>query len=347
MNVNFTDQSHRSVGGGLPTSWLWNFGDGNTSVLQNPSHLYTSVGSYTVTLQPSSPYALATYTNYITVTGPAPVANFTSDVASGNIPLTVNFTDTSTNSPTSWLWNFGDGNTSTSQNPSHTYTSVGSYTVTLTATNTGGSNQNIKTNYITATSPTVYTLSPSDNGSTLNISNPITTIRIPPDTEQPGIGAGYTTTIHNNTTGTLSISANSPVTITSGPITIPVGETVKITKTGSNTWQTSSLTYGLLPGGNGNTINITNPITTVKVPSNTEQPGIGTGYTTTIHNNTTGTLSISANSPVTITSGPITIPIGGSTVITKTGSNIWQTSSLSPGSRVILQGAVITGTVKF
>ncbi len=63
---------------------------------------------------------------------------------------TVNFTDTSTNSPTSWSWTFGDNAAlSTAQNPSHTYTTAGTYTVALTATNAGGSNTKTKTSYIT------------------------------------------------------------------------------------------------------------------------------------------------------------------------------------------------------
>jgi PKD repeat protein len=69
-----------------------------------------------------------------------PVTNFTRTPSSGTRPLTVNFTDTSTNYPTSWLWHFGDGTTSTAQNPSHTYSAGGSYTPSLTATNSSGSN---------------------------------------------------------------------------------------------------------------------------------------------------------------------------------------------------------------
>jgi PKD repeat protein len=60
---------------------------------------------------------------------PAPTASFTLTPAQGTAPLAVQFTDTSTGSPTSWLWTFGDGATSTSQNPSHTYASAGTYTV--------------------------------------------------------------------------------------------------------------------------------------------------------------------------------------------------------------------------
>jgi PKD repeat protein len=85
--------------------------------------------------------------------GSAPVANFSGTPTSGDAPLTVNFTDSSSNSPTSWAWDFqNNGSTdSTSQNPSFQYTSAGNYTVKLTATNAYGSDDEIKTNYITVT----------------------------------------------------------------------------------------------------------------------------------------------------------------------------------------------------
>ena len=69
---------------------------------------------------------------------PPPVASFTGLPTSGTVPLTVNFTDTSTGSPTSWAWTFGDGGTATTANPAHTYTTTGTYTVTLIASNAGG-----------------------------------------------------------------------------------------------------------------------------------------------------------------------------------------------------------------
>ncbi|MEZ5358226.1 MAG: PKD domain-containing protein [Candidatus Zixiibacteriota bacterium] len=83
-----------------------------------------------------------------------PVANFSGTPTSGEYPLTVNFTDLSTNTLTAWSWDFGDGvGTSTVQNPSYTYTSAGTYTVTLTATNAYGSDDEIKVDYITVTAP--------------------------------------------------------------------------------------------------------------------------------------------------------------------------------------------------
>ncbi|UUX92572.1 lectin like domain-containing protein [Methanoplanus endosymbiosus] len=85
--------------------------------------------------------------------GPAPVANFTAAPLSGKAPLTVQFNDTSENSPTEWSWSFGDGNLSTEQNPAYVYDTAGSYNVTLTVKNEGGSDSLIKTNYIAAYSP--------------------------------------------------------------------------------------------------------------------------------------------------------------------------------------------------
>ena len=82
--------------------------------------------------------------------------NFTGTPTSGYRPLTVKFTDLSTNSPTSWSWDFGDGDSTnaTVQNPIHIYNSAGTYTVELTATNGGGSDSEEKEDYITVETPT-------------------------------------------------------------------------------------------------------------------------------------------------------------------------------------------------
>lgn len=87
---------------------------------------------------------------------PPPVANFSGSPLSGTRPLTVNFTDTSSNGPTTWAWDFtNDGSTdSTSQNPSNTYSLPGVYSVKLTATNSQGNNSVTKNNYITVLSVT-------------------------------------------------------------------------------------------------------------------------------------------------------------------------------------------------
>lgn len=94
------------------------------------------------------------YIDYMVIeslSGPVPpVANFSGSPTSGSAPLTVNFTDLSSGSPTSWDWDFGDGSAhSGAQNPSHQYAADGAYTVTLIATNAYGSDTEVKTDYIT------------------------------------------------------------------------------------------------------------------------------------------------------------------------------------------------------
>lgn len=105
----------------------------------------------------------ARYT-YPSSTAP-PVANFTFAPPSPNPAQVVSFTDTSTNAPTSWSWSFGDPgsgaqNTSTSQNPTHTFATGGTYSVTLTASNAGGSNPVTK-QVVVASGPTVTAISPN------------------------------------------------------------------------------------------------------------------------------------------------------------------------------------------
>lgn len=141
--VNFNDNST-----GSPTSWFWDFGDGQTSTQQNPTITYTTSGTYTVRLiaKNNSYQDYIEKTNYINV-GATPVAGF--QIISGDsgcISLLSSFRDT-TNlfgaTVKSWLWNFGDGSTSSSQNPSHTYTVEGKYNVSLTVQTTQGCSASI------------------------------------------------------------------------------------------------------------------------------------------------------------------------------------------------------------
>jgi uncharacterized protein (TIGR02145 family) len=84
----------------------------------------------------------------------APVTDFTASATSIPKGRTIQFTDKSTNSPTSWSWDFGDGTTSNEQNPSKTYSTIGTFSVTLVATNLFGNNSKTLTNYITITETT-------------------------------------------------------------------------------------------------------------------------------------------------------------------------------------------------
>jgi PKD repeat protein len=148
LTVQFTDKST-----GSPTMWAWNFGDGGTDTIANPSHTYTTPGTYTVTLTASSQTggsSIENKTGYITVNngGSGPKASFTVDKRTGPKPLTVKFTDTSTGNPTMWMWDFGDGGTDTVASPGHTYQNAGVYTVKLTASNQAGSDTKVETDFI-------------------------------------------------------------------------------------------------------------------------------------------------------------------------------------------------------
>ncbi|MFA5414772.1 MAG: PKD domain-containing protein, partial [Methanoregula sp.] len=165
LPVQFTDASTGGV-----TSWNWTFGDGNTSVAQNPLYVYPDAGNYTVSLTVSNGtgFSTLTRTNYITVVTPGlPVrANFNGTPLTGVSPLPVQFTDASTGGIISWNWTFGDGNTSTVQNPLFTYISAGNYTVSLTVGNGTGSDTLTRTDYILVTVP------PSKKAIVLNAGKP-------------------------------------------------------------------------------------------------------------------------------------------------------------------------------
>ncbi len=149
LQVQFTDHSPSK-----PTNWLWDFGDGTTSTSQNPSHTYTTPGTYSVTLQAKNSWGTSPVSSPQSVTVvPPPVASFTEDQTSGTAPLAVQFTDASTNTPTSWLWSFGDGSTSTTQNPLHTFATAGTYLVTLQATNGSGTSPVSPAQSITVSAP--------------------------------------------------------------------------------------------------------------------------------------------------------------------------------------------------
>jgi len=147
VTIHFTNNSTNA------TSYLWNFGDGNTSTTVSPTHTYTASGNYTVTLIAYNNSACGIVSDTIThiinvIVYPSAIASFpdTSYTACGN--LTILLENNSTNA-ISYLWNFGDGNTSTSANPTHTYTTAGTYTVSLIAYGAGGCNDTVThQNYI-------------------------------------------------------------------------------------------------------------------------------------------------------------------------------------------------------
>ncbi len=140
LTVRFTDQSSGEI-----TSYAWDFnGDGTVdSRVKNPVTVYTSSGTYTVTLTVRGPDGMDTEvkTKYLSISGflSRPNALFSMDKQFGSAPLTVHFTDKTLNNPDTFLWKFGDGTTSAERNPSHTYLTAGFYKVSLTASNEAGS----------------------------------------------------------------------------------------------------------------------------------------------------------------------------------------------------------------
>ena len=168
LSISFTDISLNT-----PTSWLWSFGDGGSSTEQNPIHTYTSSGTYEVSLTVNNLFGddtdtlqtdiviLPPVTVFPTIpptqspgpgpSGPPPIANFTGSPQIGEAPLTVRFTDTSIGGPTWWRWDFGDGLLSGEMSPAHTYSSPGTYTVTLIIKNEYSSNSKTEDGYITVT----------------------------------------------------------------------------------------------------------------------------------------------------------------------------------------------------
>jgi PKD repeat protein len=151
------------AGSGYQTHTSGRWGD-YTSLMVDPTDdcTFWYTGEYTASVSSASWH---TYIGSFTISDcgspapTAPTASFTASPTSGTAPLTVQFTDTSTGSPTSWSWDFGDGGMSTAQNPSHQYTAAGDYTVSLTATNDAGSDSATRTGYIHVSTPAAIGLS--------------------------------------------------------------------------------------------------------------------------------------------------------------------------------------------
>lgn len=144
LTVDFIDMSMGREGLD-PDSWFWEFGDGTSSVEQNPSHTYGDFGEYDVclTIQSTDPVTGETCEStfcslvYVTDWGNYCEAWFyympqgDTNNPNGDLGMTIQFIDESWGNPTSWSWDFGDGFTSGEQNPVHEYAEDGIYDVCL------------------------------------------------------------------------------------------------------------------------------------------------------------------------------------------------------------------------
>ena len=130
QTTTFTDLT---AGNNL-TAWNWDFGDGNNSTSQSPTHVYTSPGQYDVTLTVSNSTGCSTVYTQTVYNHNIPTVDFTNDLACSSSPI--QFTDQSlvqNANLAAWEWNFGDGNMSSDQNPQYLYGQTGDFTVQLKA----------------------------------------------------------------------------------------------------------------------------------------------------------------------------------------------------------------------
>ena len=241
LTVSFNDLS--AAGSGTITSWLWNFGDGVTSTLQNPSHTYTAAGNFTVSLNITNSFGCTKnfpQPNYVTINTGVTAAFTNTAPSSCAAPQTINFQNQSTGTGTlSYQWFYGDGGTSSGIAPPYTYTAPGSYLVQLVVTNSTGCTDTF-TNpnpIIIGTVNADFTVPPNTCvGTALSIIN---TSAPTPVSAAWSFGDGTTSTVLNpvktyTTAGTYNITLVSdfggcqvtqvhPITVFAKPLTVFVG----------------------------------------------------------------------------------------------------------------------------
>ncbi len=144
LEATFFNISEGAIG------YAWNFGDGGTSTAENPSHSYAANGTYTVFLTATNGCGSTTFVSEIVIAVAAPVASFSVSQVPSCAPLEVTFADQSAGIVDSWAWGFPGGTpaTSTEQNPTVTYASPGTYSVSLTVTGPGGSDEFVQPSLI-------------------------------------------------------------------------------------------------------------------------------------------------------------------------------------------------------
>ncbi len=215
------------------TSYSWTFGDGGSSSEVSPTHTYMATGTYTVTLVATNECGSSTTTQTVVIEGAAPIVSFSADQTSGCPGMVVQFTDLSAGNPASWMWTFEGGSPANSleQNPSVTYSTPGTYSVTLVATNPFGSGTSSQTGYITVVALPTAEFSAAVNGGVVTFTN----------TSQGGnsynwdFGDGQTSTEKNpvhtyNAPGTYNVS----LTVTNSCGATTLQQTVVVVTVGAN-----------------------------------------------------------------------------------------------------------------
>ena len=165
--INFTNTSSDG------TSFEWDFGDGNSSVEENPSNRYNESGSYEVTLMVTNECGTAALTRVVIVDFSLPEINVVFSETEGCSPFEVQITDQSTNNPTSWEWEFPGGQPSTSseQNPVVTYSEPGSYSLSVIVMNADGQSTTDFVDFITVSDIPVALFDIELNGPSIGLTN--------------------------------------------------------------------------------------------------------------------------------------------------------------------------------
>ncbi|PZX55861.1 PKD domain-containing protein, partial [Algoriphagus chordae] len=156
LTVSFDGSA--SVSDGTITEYLWDFGNGDTATGMTTVYTYTTKGEFTATLTITDDNSLTDQValQIVVLENNAPIAVATSTVTEGTVPLEVSFDGSGSSDlegDISYAWTFGDGATATGINPSHTFTTEGTYTVVLTVTDESGLTATSELEIVVATMP--------------------------------------------------------------------------------------------------------------------------------------------------------------------------------------------------
>ena len=339
----FTDLS--SVSSGNITGYAWNFGDGGSSTQQNPSHSYSTSGNFNVTLQVTTAGGCTNSITQPVTVYPLPVASFTGTTVC--IGAATNFVNTSVISAggiAGESWSFGDLATSTTSNPSHTYSTSGSFNVTLVVTSSNGCTDTVtqpvtvnalpvanagtdqdicmgSSATLTATGGTSYLWSPgnattatiivnpsSNNTYTVTVTNANGCVATDPVNVYvhalPTVNAGADQNICNGSSATLSSTASGSVTYLWNPGAIAIQSIIVNPSTTTNYTVTVTDANGCIAR---DTVRVTvNPI-----------PAVNAGPDQTICDGSTVSLSATGAASYTWYPGNIS----GSTMLVTPSSN--------------------------
>lgn len=337
LPVQFTDLS--TVSGSTINTWLWDFDDGTTSNAQSPTHQFPGNGTYNVSLTVTTPTnCTSTIVQQVVVNTNVPQVNFTANNVCDGTPM--NFSDQSTGTGNnSWSWNFGDPssptNTSSTQHPNHTFTTAGTYSVTLVVSNSSGCQGQSQQTVTVNANPVINVPNAgmcAGTQATLNgpggypgysWSSGQTTESI---TVSPASTTNYTLTVTdgNGCTGSASATVSVdqlPIPNAGMPQTICEG-------TGANLVGSGGTTYTWNPG------NISGSNVTVF-------PTVTTTYTLTVSSN----VGCSAVDDVTINVNPMPLADAGNDLAICEGESITIFSNTSPGSILWTPGNLVTPNI--